>query len=112
MSTINDLKYVLESVLGCECKRGSDHVSYLLKINGRVIARTKYSHSWRGNHQIDENMLSIQARQMGCSNKTWKRLLQGLIPKEEYFNELVARGIMTQEEYDSLFGNSAPEQQK
>jgi len=102
MSTFNDLKYILESVLGCECEKSGDHIRYRLKINGREIVRTKYSHSCRGSQQISGNMLSMQARQMGCSSQTWKALLQGNITKDAYFQELVKRGIMSQEELDTL----------
>jgi hypothetical protein len=104
MSSINDLKYLLETVLGCECERSGDHVRYFLRVSGREIVRTKYSHSWRGNQQISTPMLSLQAKQMGCSIQTWKRLLVGTLTREDYCRELVNRGIMTQVEYDILCG--------
>jgi hypothetical protein len=113
MSTINDLKYILESVLGCECEKKGDHIRYFLRVNGREIVRTKYSHSWRGNQQISGTMLSLQAKQMGCSSQTWKRLLEGKLSKEEYFQELVAKGIMSQAEFDIACGkNDSPPRKK
>lgn len=46
MSTsIDDLRRLLESVLGFEYESG-DHVRYVLRVNGMIIARTKFSHSW------------------------------------------------------------------
>ena len=101
-TSIRDLRYLLETVLRCECDETGDHVRFTLKVNGRTIAKTKYSHSWRGNKQIDASMLSKQATDMRCSNRTWKLLLLGQVPKEEYFRELLQRGHISQEEFDSL----------
>ncbi len=104
MSTsTNDLRRLLESVLGFEYESG-DHVRYVLKINGRIVARTKFSHSWRGNKQIGDNMLSLIVQQLHCSNKILKDLLRGNLGKKDYFGELLKGGFISQVDFDSLFG--------
>ncbi len=100
--SVSDLKRLLENVLGCEAESGKDHVRYVLKVNGKIIARTKFSHSWRRSEQISETMLRLQAQQMHCSTKTWKLLLQGLLKKEAYFKELLQGNFINQSEYDIL----------
>jgi hypothetical protein len=69
---VNDLVYVLDSVLGFKREAARDHVRYVLIVNGKIIARTNFSHSWRGNQQIDDSILSLQAKQLHCSSKTLK----------------------------------------
>ena|SRR5579884_906883 len=101
-TSINDLRNLLERVLRCERDDSGDHIRYTLKVNGRVVAKTKYSHSWRGSTQISAAMLSKQASDMRCSNKLWKALLQGRASKEDYFRELLQNGHITPEEYDIL----------
>lgn len=103
--SIKTLTHVLVSELGCELDKGADHVRYILRVNGRIIATVKYSHSWRGNTQISDEILSLQAKSMKCSNKTWKSLLQGNITKKEYFQELLERKEINQTEFDMLCGN-------
>ena len=100
-TSVNDLKRLLESVLGFDCEDG-DHVRYALIVNGKLIARTKFSHSWRGNQQINNSMLSIQAKQLHCSNQTLKGLLRGSLAKKDYFEELLRRGIISQNDFSSL----------
>lgn len=104
-TSINDLKYLLERVLRCEPDKSGDHIRYTLKVNNRIIAKTKYSHSWRGSMQISAQMLSKQASDMRCSNQTWKALLLGQVSKEIYFKELQQNGHISQEEYDILCKN-------
>ena len=101
-TSINDLRRLLESILGFEYESG-DHIRYVLRVNGRIIARTKFSHSWRGNQQIDDSILSLQARQLHCSSQTLKNLLRGNLGKKDYFRELLKAGRITPEEFDSLF---------
>ncbi len=91
--SINDLIHIVETVLGCERGKGGDHVRYFLKVNGRTIGSLKYSHSWRGNYQIDDTILALQARSMQCSPKTWKQLLQGRVTGEAYFRELLEQEL-------------------
>lgn len=105
--SINDLKRLLETILGCEPESGRDHVRYVLKVNGKIIARTKFSHSWRGSQQISETILRLQAQQMHCSTKTWKLLLQGRLKKEEYFKELLQGKFIDQSEFDILCGKES-----
>jgi hypothetical protein len=103
MSTsIDDPGRLLESVLGFEYESG-DHVRYVLRVNGMIIARTKFSRSWRGNQQVDDSILSLQAKQLHCSNQTLKGLLRGQLGKKHYFKELLKRGIISQDDFDSLF---------
>lgn len=100
--SINDLIHVLETVLKCEREKGGDHVRYILKVNSRTIAKVKYSHSWRGNQQIHDTILRLQAQSMQCSTKTWKLLLQGRLTREDYFAELLERGVISRAEFDTL----------
>jgi hypothetical protein len=71
-TSVNDLVYILVSVLGFERENSGDHVRFILKVHGRIVVKTMYSHSWRGNTQIGDNILSLQAKQLHCSNKTLK----------------------------------------
>jgi hypothetical protein len=103
-TSINDLRRLLESVLGFEYESG-DHVRYVLRVNGIIIARTKFSHSWRGNQQIDNSILSLQAKQLHCPNPVLKGLLRGSLGKKEYFRELLKGGFIDQVTFDALFGN-------
>jgi hypothetical protein len=107
-ASVKDLRHLLERVLQCERDESRSHIFYYLKVNGRIIAQTHYSHSWRGNTQIDDSMLSKQAQEMRWSNKTWKLLLQSRASKEDYFRELLQKGHISQEEFDVLCrrGNS------
>ena len=103
-ASVKDLRYLLETVLQCERNEAGNHIRYMFKVNDRIVARTKYSHSWRGNMQINDSMLSLMARQMQCSNRTWKLLLLGQLPKEAYFRELLQNGHISQEEFEGLCG--------
>jgi hypothetical protein len=99
--TVNDLIRVLESVLGFEPEDG-DHVRYVLTVRGKIIARTKFSRSWRRNYQIDDSILSLIAKQLHCSIQLLKALLRRRVGKEDYFKELVRGGFMSQDDYDFL----------
>lgn len=101
-TSLRDLQYLLEKVLRCERVDAGKHIRYYFKVNGRVVAQTHYSHSWRGNTQIDNSMVSMQAREMRCSTKTWRLLLEGKVSKEAYFQELFQSGHISQEEFDDL----------
>jgi hypothetical protein len=103
-TSINDLRHLLGSILGFEYESG-DHVRYVLRVNGRIIAQTKFSHSWRGNHQIDASILSLQAKRLRCSSQTLKHLLRGNLGKKDYFRELLKGGHITQDEFKSIFGS-------
>jgi hypothetical protein len=105
-TSVNDLVYVLVSVLGFERESGKDHVRFTLRVNGRIVARTKYSHSWRGNKQLGDGMLSLQAAELHCSNRTLKGLLQNRLGKEDYFRELLINGRINQAEFDVFSGRS------
>lgn len=109
-TSINDLIRVLESVLGYELEKGGDHVRYVLKINGKIIARTKFSRSWRGNQQISEPILHAQAKQMHCSSRTLKLLLQGRLNKKEYLRELLEGQVITHIEFDLLCGEGSSDE--
>ena len=100
--SIKELKHVAEAVLGCEREKDADHVRYILRVNKRIIGNFKYSHSWRGNFQVPDKILGLQAKTMNCSAKTWKQLLQGNLTKEEYFTELLERNVINQAEFDVL----------
>lgn len=107
--TLKDLKFLLEMVLQCEREEGRRHTKYFLKVNGRIVAWTFYSRSWKSSTQIDDSTVSNQARQMKCSSpKLWRRLLAGQATKDEYFQDLRDNGHISQQEYDVLCrrGNS------
>ena len=101
-TSVKDLEYLLRKVLGYEIDQTGHHVYYILKVNGRIVARTRRSHSWRGNTQIDKKMISNIAGQMNCSDKTLKLLLQGGLTKEDYLNELLQKEHISQEEFNNL----------
>ncbi|SRR6266849_4409774 len=101
-ASVKDLEYLLKKVLGFERDEKGDHIHYSLAVNGRPVAKTKLSHSWRGNTEISDQMLSMMAKQIRCSNKMWKSLVAGKATKEDYFRELLANGYISQEEFDSL----------
>ena len=101
-TSINDLRRVLAVILGFELEGGGDHVRYVLRVNGIIVARTKFSRSWRGNQQIDDSILSLQAKQMHCSVKMLKSLLQGRLGKEDYFRVLLDGGFISQDDFDFL----------
>jgi hypothetical protein len=48
------------------------------------------------------DLISNIADQMKCSDKTFKLLLQGRLTKEDYLEELLQRGHISQEEFNSL----------
>jgi hypothetical protein len=102
--SIRELKSLLETVLHFEPYRSSHHLRYFLKVNGKIVVRTHISHSRRGNERVDDSMLLLHAREMGCSLSTLKGLLQGHKSKIDYFNELLKNGHLTQEEFDVLCG--------
>jgi hypothetical protein len=100
-TSVKDLEYLLTRVLNYEIETGH-HIRYTLKVNGRIVAITRRSHSWRGSTQIDKKMISNIAEQMKCSDKTLKLLLQCNATKEDYLKELLQKGEITQAEFDIL----------
>jgi hypothetical protein len=103
---LKDLQSFLET-LPCVCEEGRGHTKYILKVNNRVVAWTYYSRSWRGSTQIDDSIVSKQAKQMKCSSNTlWKKLLSRQVPKEAYFGDLLTYGHINQNEYDILCGKN------
>ncbi len=104
-TSVRDLEYLLKNVLGFERDEKGDHIHYSLTVNGRPIAKTKLSHSWRGNTEISDKMLNTMAKQMRCSNKLWKALLLGKATREDYFKDLLENGYITQEEFNNLCEN-------
>jgi hypothetical protein len=54
--------------------------------------------------QISDAMISLIAKQMQCSSKTWKMLLLGQASKEAYFRELLQNEHISKEEFDALCG--------
>ena len=104
--SLKDLKDFLES-LPCIREEGRGHTKYILKVNNRIVAWTFYSRSFRGNTQIDDSIVSKQAKQMKCSsNILWKKLLAFQEPKEAYFDDLLKHGHINQNEHDILCGKS------
>ena len=104
--SLKDLKSFLETVLHCECEESRGHTRYIFKVNGRVVAETHYSRSWRSSTQIDDSTVSKQARQMKCSPSIWRRLLAGQASKEDYFRDLLKNEHISQDEFDLLCGQN------
>src|SRR5260370_37176346 len=81
-TTLKDLKFLLEMVLQCEREEGRRHTKYFLwscltdavrrraaslarpiaryflKVNGRIVAWTFYSRSWKSSTEIDDSTVS------------------------------------------------------
>lgn len=105
-TTLKDLRTLLERVLQCELEEGRRHTQYFLKVNGRIVASTFYSRSWKSSTQIDDSIMKLVAKEMKCSSSgLWKKLLLGQVPKDRYFQDLREYGHITQEEYIMLCGN-------
>jgi hypothetical protein len=102
-TTLKDLKFLLERVLQCELEEGRRHTQYFLKVNGRIVASTFYSRSWKSSTQIDDSIVNLVAKEMKCSSVgLWKKLLVGQVSKEKYFEDLRDHGHITYEEYNIL----------
>ena len=105
-TTLKDLKTLLERVLQCELEEGRRHTQYFLKVNGRIVASTFYSRSWKGSTQVDDSIMKLVAKEMKCSSSgLWKKLLLGQVSKDRYFQDLRDHGHITQEEYMILCGD-------
>ena len=101
--SLKDLRYLLEKFLQWECDDSGKHIRYRLIVNGRTVAETHYSHSWRGSEQIGNEMLMRMAKEMRCSLKTLKSLLQGHeSSKKEYYEELFRGDHISRKECDDL----------
>lgn len=101
-TTLRDVRQVLERILMCEREEGGNHTKYVLRVNGRIVAFTLYSRSWRDSTQIDSTILSLQARQMRCSTALWKKLLAGQAGRRDYLCELLQSGQISEKEYEHL----------
>ena len=105
-TTLKDLRILLERVLQCELEEGRRHTQYFLKVNGRIVASTFYSRSWKSSTQVDDSIVSMVAKEMKCSSTgLWKKLLLGQVSKERYFQDPRDHGHITLEEYHILCGN-------
>ena len=104
-TSLKDLRNLLEKILGWERDDSGKHIRYRLIVNGRTVAETHYSHSWRGTDQIDNTMLFKMAKEMRCSLGTLKSLLQGKeSSKIDYYEELFRAGHISRKECDDLCG--------
>lgn len=100
---LQDLKDLLNKELRWEYEKSGTHPRYRFIVNGRVVAATHYSHSWRDNTEISYNMMKLIAEQMHCDLKTLKSLLRGdESAKNNYYEGLLQRGLITQEECNAL----------
>lgn len=100
---LQDLKDLLEKDLRWEYDKSGTHPRYRFIVNGKTVAATHYSHSWRGSTQISYSMMTRIADQMHCDLKTLKSLLRGdKSAKKDYYKGLLQRGHITQEECDEL----------
>ncbi len=103
--TLKDLRFLLVRVLQCELEEGRRHTQYFLRVNGRIVASTFYSRSWKSSTQIDDSNMNLVAKEMKCSSiGLWKRLLVGQVSKERYFQDFRDHGHISDEEYNILCG--------
>lgn len=103
---LQDLKDLLEKDLHWDYDKSMRHPRYRFIVNGRTVAETHYSHSWRDRTQINYDMMSLIAEQMHCDMKTLKSLLRGdKSAKKDYYKGLLQRGLLNQKECDTLCGN-------
>jgi len=110
--SLREIKSFLES-LPCVREESRGHTKYILKVNGRVVAWTNYSRSWRDSTQIDDSMVSKMGREMRCSNSVlWRKLLARQEPKDAYFRDLLEHSHISREEYDTLCEKGRPPKRK
>jgi hypothetical protein len=65
---------------------GGDHIHYSLYVDGvKTIVRTKISH---GEKEIDDNLLSLMARQVKLNKKQFADLIDCPLSHEQYVKHL------------------------
>ena len=79
---------VLVRVLGFERRMGR-HQIYVLRIEGKQVARTLISHGVR---EIGDDLMSLMARQMGITLRQLKDIIAGKLGREDYYRLLREQG--------------------
>jgi len=79
----------LKSKLGFDEDVSGHHIWYTLRVDGKIIARTKISH---GGRDISDKNLSMMARQMYISAPQLKVIIACRIFKEDYYDILRKKG--------------------
>lgn len=84
------LDQILVSVLGFERRMGR-HQIYILRVEGKQVARTLISHGVR---EIGDDLMAVIARQMGITVSQFKKVISGEIDRDEYIRLLRERGYI------------------
>lgn len=100
MATAQDFDRVVERVLGCT-PHPKSHLKWQYHINGQLIGWCMRSHGLRKSDQLSDDVISMMAREMRCSSKLWKRLLNGQAELVDYLDELVVRGLIDQQQRET-----------
>jgi len=77
--------------LGFDEERGKDHIFFYLKHSGKIIVRTKYSHS--GN-EIRHPILGLIGKQLKLSRADFELFLAGELDIAKYISILKSKGIV------------------
>ncbi len=81
---------ILVRVLGFERRMGR-HQIYILRIEGKQVARTLISHGVR---EIGDDLMAMMARQMGITLSRLKKIVAGKMSREEYYRLLKEQGCI------------------
>ena len=74
------LDQILVNVLGFERRMGK-HQIYVLRLEGRQVARTLISHGVR---EIGDDLMAVMAQQMGITLAQLKKIVAGEMGRDEY----------------------------
>ena len=87
----NDLRRCLVRKFGFAEVAGSKHEALSLIVDGRKVATTRFSHSWR---DIDDSMLRQIARELWVTSQDLKRMVNCTLSRDEYLSRLQSQGYM------------------
>ncbi|HEV7215636.1 MAG TPA: hypothetical protein VGP33_10990 [Chloroflexota bacterium] len=85
-----NVEHLLERELGFQREEG-DHLTVRLVIDGKLIARTKTSHS---HSTIGDDLLGLMARQIHISPAFFKALLARKKRRNDYLKALQQRALL------------------
>lgn len=84
-----EVKRALKSKLGCTEEVGHDHIRYVLKVEGRVVSRTKISHGAR--HALGDTLINKMTHQIKLgTNANFIALVQCTKTGEECLSVILA----------------------
>ena len=84
-----EVKRALKSKLGCEEQVGHDHFRYLLRVEGKLVSRTKISHGPR--HSLGDTLINKMAHRIKLgTNKNFIGLVQCTIARDECLAMILA----------------------